>query len=188
MNLLKQDERLGRFTSSLYICHTKAMTAPVQYTTRVCIRLRTVATKSSIGWLYVCAGGLERLCREAWKQKLYLFIVFHISIWGAWSFVWGSKPTKAPPWPRDWSGYYFLLCPNRSVCLLIKSEKFSFSEMLRKELYLWTLAQKLYCGWMSTMTSSNESSWKLPPPKWRAGCAPVRTSIYCYVTNVREQQ
>jgi len=37
MNLLKQDERLGRFTSGLYICHTKAMTAPVQYTTRVCI-------------------------------------------------------------------------------------------------------------------------------------------------------
>jgi len=24
-----------------------------------------------------------------------------------------------------------------------------------------------------TMTSSNETSWKLPPPKWRAGCAPV---------------
>jgi len=29
-----------------------------------------------------------------------------------------------------------LLCPNRSVCILIKSDKFSFSEMLRKELYL----------------------------------------------------
>jgi len=22
--------------------------------------------------------------------------MFHISIWGAWSFVWGTKPTKAP--------------------------------------------------------------------------------------------
>jgi len=22
--------------------------------------------------------------------------VFHISIWGAWSFVWGAKPTKDP--------------------------------------------------------------------------------------------
>jgi len=31
MDLLKQDEKLGRFTSSLYICHTKAMTALVQY-------------------------------------------------------------------------------------------------------------------------------------------------------------
>jgi len=34
MNLLKQDEKLGRFTISLYICHTKAMTAPVDYGTR----------------------------------------------------------------------------------------------------------------------------------------------------------
>jgi len=22
--------------------------------------------------------------------------MFHISVWGAWSFVWGAKPTKAP--------------------------------------------------------------------------------------------
>jgi len=22
--------------------------------------------------------------------------MFHISIWGAWSFVWGAKPTKTP--------------------------------------------------------------------------------------------
>jgi len=34
MNLLKQDEKLGRFTSSLYICHTKAMTALVEYGTK----------------------------------------------------------------------------------------------------------------------------------------------------------
>jgi len=32
--LLKQDEKLGRFTCSLYICHTKAMTALVEYGTR----------------------------------------------------------------------------------------------------------------------------------------------------------
>jgi len=32
-NLLKQDEKLGRFTSSLYICHNKAMTA-LEYGTR----------------------------------------------------------------------------------------------------------------------------------------------------------
>ena len=29
-----------------------------------------------------------------------------------------------------------------------------------------------YHGWISTMTSSNEISWKSPPPKWRAGCDP----------------
>jgi len=34
MNLLKQDEKFGRFSSSLYICHTKAMTALVEYGTR----------------------------------------------------------------------------------------------------------------------------------------------------------
>jgi len=30
--------------------------------------------------------------------------------------------------------YKFLLCPDRSVCILIKTEKFSFSEMLLEEL------------------------------------------------------
>jgi len=39
MNLLKQDEKLGRFTGSLYICHTKAITALVEHGTRCCIRL-----------------------------------------------------------------------------------------------------------------------------------------------------
>jgi len=27
--------------------------------------------------------------------------VFHIAIWGVWSFVLGAKPTKALPWRRD---------------------------------------------------------------------------------------
>jgi len=31
----------------------------------------------------------------------------------------------------------------------------------------------VYQGWISTMTSSNKISWKLPPfPKWKAGCSP----------------
>jgi len=34
MKLLKENEKLGRFTCSLYICHTKAMTALVEYGTR----------------------------------------------------------------------------------------------------------------------------------------------------------
>ena len=37
---------------------------------------------------------------------------------------------------------------------------------------MWPFAKKLYHGWISTMTSSNEIHEKLPPPKWRAGCAP----------------
>jgi len=44
--------------------------------------------------------GALRLCRGAWHseiwQKLHWFEVFHISIWGAWSFVWGAKPTIDP--------------------------------------------------------------------------------------------
>jgi len=35
MNLLKQGENLGRFTSSLYVCHTKSMTAVVLYRTKM---------------------------------------------------------------------------------------------------------------------------------------------------------
>jgi len=27
-------------------------------------------------------------------QKLHWFIVFHVSIWGVWSFVWGAKPLR----------------------------------------------------------------------------------------------
>ena len=46
---------------------------------------------------------------------------------------------------------------------LIQNKKFSFSKMLRRELYLWPLAKMLYHGWISTMTSSNESSWKFSP-------------------------
>jgi len=34
MKLLKQDEKLRRFTCSPYICHTKAMTALIEYRTR----------------------------------------------------------------------------------------------------------------------------------------------------------
>jgi len=34
MKLLKPDEKLGRFTCSLYICHNTSMTALVEYGTR----------------------------------------------------------------------------------------------------------------------------------------------------------
>jgi len=33
-NLLKQDEKLGRFTNSLNICHTKAMTSLAEHGTK----------------------------------------------------------------------------------------------------------------------------------------------------------
>jgi len=41
--------------------------------------------------------------------------------------------------------------------------------------YMWPFAKKLYYSWISTMTSSNEISWKLPPPpemkSWLCPCS-----------------
>ena len=53
----------------------------------------------------------------------------------------------------------FVLCTS---CLRAKTHYY----------YMWPFAKKLCHGWINTMTSSNEISWKLSPPKWRAGCAP----------------
>ena len=47
---------------------------------------KTLARKSSLGRFCVCAGGLDILN----LKELHWFIVFHISIWGAWSFVWAG--------------------------------------------------------------------------------------------------
>jgi len=44
----------------------------------------------------------------------------------------------------------------------------------KKHYCTWPFVKNLYHGWMNTMTSLNEISWKLPPPKWRAGCPLVR--------------
>jgi len=50
MNLLKQDEKLRRFASSLDICHTKAITALVEYgTPGVCIKLLILTLSWSFG-------------------------------------------------------------------------------------------------------------------------------------------
>jgi len=47
--------------------------------------------------------GTLRLFRGKWYSQIHWFIVFHISYWGAWSFVWGAKPTKDPR--SDVTGY-----------------------------------------------------------------------------------
>jgi len=49
-----------------------------------------------------------------------MFIVFHVSIWGAWRFVWGAKPTKAPPWRRDWC--YSIIKVNILLCGTVDAE------------------------------------------------------------------
>jgi len=49
-----------------------------------------------------------RFCRGGWHskiwQKIHWYILFHISHWEAWIFVWGAL---SPPKPRgDWTGYH----------------------------------------------------------------------------------
>ena len=64
---------------------------------------RTVARKFAIGGPCSFAGG-------AWHYKInqnftYLSC-FTVQFGGAWSFFWGDKPTKAPPWRRDCCIHY----------------------------------------------------------------------------------
>jgi len=44
----------------------------------------------SAGRLWICAGGWHS---KNW-QKFNSFIVFHVSVWGAWSLIWGLSPQK----------------------------------------------------------------------------------------------
>jgi len=63
------------------------------------------------------------------------------------------------------------------VTVLIKTNTISFLGMLRRAHCLWPFAKKLYRGWISTMTSSNESSWKLPPPRNEELVAPLPSTV-----------
>ena len=66
------------------------------------------------------------------------------------------------------------VCMLRTSCLRAKIHYY----------YMWPFAKKLYHGWISTMTSSNEISWKLHlTPKWRAGSAPGRRLTFSEKTN-----
>ena len=80
----------------------------------------------------------------------------------------------------------FSVCFAPLVAGLIKTNKFSFSEILRREHICDHLRKS--CTAVSTVTSSNESSWKLlPPPKWRAGCNPAeRWCVLILVASVQE--
>jgi len=71
---------------------------------------RTVARKFSIGGLYVRAGEGVAWHSKNW-QKLHWLIVFHVSILGDWSVVWGLSPPNTPR-RRDWL--------HRVYCVLAK--------------------------------------------------------------------
>ena len=64
--------------------------------------LKFCNTTSRIYWTWCTQNRhLKVFNRGAWHsknwQKLHLFILFHVSIWGAWSFAWGDKLRKSPP-------------------------------------------------------------------------------------------
>jgi len=71
---------------------------------------RTVARKSSIGGLCVCAKGFTFVQRGAWHSKLHWFRTFHISILGGLELYLGDKPTKAHR--GDGTGFTSQLAPH----------------------------------------------------------------------------
>jgi len=44
--------------------------------------------------------------------------------------------------------------------------------------YMWPFAKKMYHGWISTMTSSNEISWNFPPPEMKSWLRPLPNAIF----------
>jgi len=92
------------------------------------VNYRTVARKSSIGGLNVCAGGLER--------KNYIIIAFHISIWGIGTLFGGDKPTKAPSWRRagqlvHYRTYALPSLPIEMFMIIVLSETAIFLKMFK---------------------------------------------------------
>ena len=82
MNLIKHDAKLGRFTSSIYICHTKAMTALAECGSRCCIRLLL----QPLRWCWVdCVIHHERDVREEqhhtymWREQAIIEWSWHVN-------------------------------------------------------------------------------------------------------------
>jgi len=60
---------------------------------------RTAARKSSTGGFYVCAGGLERLCKGLVNAKTYfIYSASYFNLGGLGALFGVAKPTKAPSW------------------------------------------------------------------------------------------
>jgi len=88
-------------------------------------RIKPVARKFSIGGLCVCAGGLDILKIDKKSTDLQCSM---LQFEGAWSSVWGTKPTNAPPWRRDWYEFplsLFAAQYSDFTCLWISSSSFS---------------------------------------------------------------
>ena len=73
------------------------------------------------------------------------------------------------------------------VCLYRPTMTSCLRAKIHYNYYMWPFAKKLYHGWINTMTSSNEISWKLPPrnglvaPLIRTWRRSGLTEVYCSV-------
>ena len=101
MNLPKQDEKLSRFTSSQYICHTKAMTVLVQYGTR-CLYWATnfysVLIVRSASWLQLKSSIFENAAKTTLSVTVYDKVVPRLNKHDGdieWNII---KTTPPPKW------------------------------------------------------------------------------------------
>jgi len=101
--------------------------------------------------------GIERICWNKTKSWAGLLVAYTSATLKPWPALLRTEPGVSIRL-LIFTNFYSIFAngPHRSVCILIKTEKFSVSEMLRKEFYLWPFAKMLYHGWISTMTSSKE--------------------------------
>jgi len=111
------------------------------YTSIKCLPLfvtnRTIARRSSVGGLYVCAGKIDilKFCKTSTE------LVFHFSHWGDWSFVCGAKPTKAPVAPglvtnsRLFRKLHYQTMPGRTLlssdCKVLRSTVIALNNVIQ---------------------------------------------------------
>jgi len=69
--------------------------------------------------------------------------VFHVSIWEAWSFAWGAKPTKAPPWRRDCQ-FLHLNSIHSSVYIGMRFHRYIFFTMFCVHSFLFFFSLRLF--------------------------------------------
>ena len=78
-------------------CGTHSIHSIIQY--KQCDTCRTVARKCSLGRLYIRVGGLD--IENLIKTRM-IYSVSYFNLGGIGTLFGGVKPTKAPPWRRDW--------------------------------------------------------------------------------------
>ena len=114
--------RKDNYCSSLYICHTKAMTTLFEYGTRC---LYDDTNFYSVLIVRSASMGVSRIFSRGDKVVKFVFSLSKLRI----------QPVFAKKFQNPGEGQG-TPCPpfDARVCILIKSDKFLFSEMLRRKL------------------------------------------------------